>query len=226
MLASDLIAQVSTVLHDIANERWSVATHLAHLNAGLLEVVSQRPEAYVLHTPVPVAAGVTRQALPAGALRAIDFTHNLGADGNTPGKAVRMVSRDQIDAMRPTWHADPPGTSVAHCMFDARDPLTFYVYPRQKVATYVAGVLSAAPSLAAATQNLPVSDLYANALVEFCLYKARSLDAEHAANGQLAAAHYQTFISLVTGKGAVDAQFGPNANSPLNPNLTAPPRAE
>lgn len=226
MLASDLIAHVSTVLQDVDNERWTVPTHLAHLNAGLLEVVSQRPEAFVVHSAIPVAAGSTRQSLPAGTLRALDFTHNLGADGLTPGKAIRMVSRDTLDASRPTWHADPAATSVSHCTVDARDPLTFYVYPRQKAATYVAGVTSVAPVLVAATQLVPVSDLFANALVEFCLYKARSMDAEHAANPQLAAAHYQLFVSLVAGKGAVDAQFGPNPNSPLNPNQTAPARAE
>ena len=226
MLASEIIAQVSTILHDVGNDRWPVSTHLAHLNAGLLEVVAFRPEAYVTHTPIQVTAGVTRQSLPAGTLRVLDFTHNLGADGNTPGKAVRMVSRDMLDATRPTWHGDPAATSVSHCVTDSRDPLTFYVYPRQKAETYLAAVVSVAPVLAAASQLLPVSDLFANALVEFCLFKARSLDAEHAANGQLAAAHYQVFVSLVTGKGAVDAQFGPNANSPLNPNLTAPQRAE
>lgn len=53
---------------------------------------------------------------------------NMGADGLTPGKAVRMVDRDVLDGQDPDWHtrADSKVNSV---VFDELTPRNFWVTP-------------------------------------------------------------------------------------------------
>lgn len=55
---------------------------------------------------------------------------NMGADGLTRGRVVRMVARKDLDARDPDWHlASKAGTSVRHYAFDPATPRYFYVDP-------------------------------------------------------------------------------------------------
>ena len=216
MLASVVINRIANTLHDVSMERWTPQVHLDNLTSGELEIISARPEAYAVYTAIPLTAGSTRQPLPANVLRVIDVLHNLGSSGATVGKVVRLVPRDLMDAQRPTWHADNAAEQVINCMLDARDPRAMYVYPRPKTDCYLAAVVSQVPpTLVQMSQALNVPDMFANALVEYGLYKAYSIDAEHAASAQLAAAHLQAFTTMIAVKGAVDSQFSATSNSPL-----------
>lgn len=54
---------------------------------------------------------------------------NMGADGLTPGRAVRLVPREQKDASNPDWHLSDPATVVREVMHDRATPLVFWTSP-------------------------------------------------------------------------------------------------
>ncbi len=53
---------------------------------------------------------------------------NMGADGLTPGRAVRMVDRDVLDTQDPDWHTRT-GNSINSVVFDELTPRNFWVTP-------------------------------------------------------------------------------------------------
>ena len=64
-------------------------------------------------------------------------------------------------------------------------------------------------------------DIFANAVMDFVLFRAYTKDAEFASNAQLAGQHYQLFLNGVTGKGQVDMISSPNTQTSV-----AAPRPE
>ena len=214
--ALSTLTKVQTILQDTTGIRWPIDDELlGWLNDGQREVVLNKPEASVKNESVTLTTGSTKQTIPAAGIMLVDVVRNMGAAGSTPGKAVRLVTRDVLDAQRPDWHSDAnTGNYIQHFMYDPRDPKTFYVYPKAPAtALYLELVYSAAPTDCATTAStIGVDDIFANALLDYVLYRAYSKDAEYAANGQLALAHYTAFANA----------FGikPQNEQSRNPNTT------
>lgn len=226
MIASEVIDRVRNILQDTTGVRWVDSELIQWINDAQREVVMYRPEAYSVNTNFQMTAGQTKQTLPVAALRLLDVVRNLG-NGATPGRAIRIINREIMDAQRPNWHSDTAEAEVKHYMFDSRDPRTFYVYPKPSSAYWVELVYTAVPTtLTSTTGAITVRDDFANALVDYVCFRAYTKDAEYAANGQRALAHYQAFATAMGIKSQVDAAFGPASNSPLNPNNPGAPRAE
>jgi hypothetical protein len=91
-------------------------------------------------------------------------------------------------------------------MFDIRDPRKFYVYPGVSGSAYVEVVYSKNPTnLTAGTDLIQVDDIFANALINFVLYRAFLKESEYAANLATAGSYYQLFAqSLGVGQQAGD----------------------
>ncbi|MCK7581011.1 MAG: hypothetical protein MZV65_38935 [Chromatiales bacterium] len=56
---------------------------------------------------------------------------------------------------------------------------------------------------------IKLDDIYANAILDYVLYRAYSKDAEYAANAQRAALHYQAFTNALGVKTQVDTNNDP-----------------
>jgi hypothetical protein len=129
----------------------------------------------------------------------------------TGARSIRVVTEDSLNTTEPSWH-DPTvtgdathGTEVKHYIFDSEDPRKFYVYPGVAGSAYVEVVYSKNPtSIGAATDVIQVDDIFANALINFVLYRAYLKDAEYAGNQQRAGSHYQLFTQSLA-RGAVVA---------------------
>lgn len=218
-----LIDQVLATLQDVSGVRWSRTELLGYLNDGQREVVLLRPEACVTNAAFELAAGVAQQTLPSAALALVDLTHNLGGDGLTPGRAIRIVSREVLDAQSPDWRATRnTGETIEHYMYDPRDPKTFYVYPKAPDTTcYVALVYASVPlATDDAAKVIGVADIYANALTDYVLYRAYSKDAEYAQNAQLAVAYYSAFANALGVRLANSQSRNPNlSTAPFNPTV-------
>lgn len=213
LTAQNLIDRVNDTLQDTTNVRWPTAELLRYLNDGQREVVLLRPDASVTTQAVQLAANETRQALPATGVRLLDATRNMGSAGTTPGSAIRLIAREVLDTQVPTWHSDVGQTVVKHYMFDPRAPKQFYVYPRVHATTqvWVELVYSSAPTDVAGLNNtITLDDIYANALIDFVLYRAYSKDAEYAANATYATQRYQSFLASLGIKGQTDQSVNPN----------------
>ena len=226
--ALSTLTKAQTILQDTTGIRWPVDGELlGWLNDGQREVVLNKPEASVKNESVVLTAGSTKQTIPATGIMLMDITRNMGAAGTSPGKAIRLVSRDVLDAQRPDWHADAnTGSYIQHFMYDPRDPKTFYVYPKAPAtAHYLEVVYSAAPTDCATTAStIGIDDIYANALIDYVLYRAYSKDADYAQNGQLALAHFTAFMNSLGIKTQNEQSRNPNttiSNMAYNPAVAS-----
>jgi hypothetical protein len=163
----------------------------------------------------------TKQAIPADGISLIRINRNLGSSGSTPGKAIRIVSREVLDAQNPDWHTDAAIGYVKHYVYDPLDPRTFYVYPQAPSGShFVELVYSAAPTAVAAGGVISIDDIYANALLDYVMFRAYSKDAEYAANAQLAVAYYTSFANGIGLQIKNSQQRNPNyLDGGVNPNV-------
>ena len=217
---NNLIARAANIAQDQTNIRWPQAEWLDWLNDAQREVVLLKPQASVKNEPVQLTAGSTKQSIPANGIQLIDVTRNMGSTGSTAGTAIRITTREVLDAQVPTWHSDANvAGSIKHYCFDPRDPKTFYVYPKApSVAWYVECIYAANPTDCSLNGVIQLDDIYANALLNLMLHRAYSKDAEYAQNAQLATAYYQAAMQSLGVKTQNEVASNPN-NTLGNPNV-------
>ena len=221
IIASSVIEKAQIILQDITGVRWPSATELlGWLNDGQREVVVYKPNAHVKNVAHQLSPG-TRQTVPVDCVQLVDIVRNMGTTGTTPGRAIRIATREVLDAQMPNWHAARPDAVVRHFMYSALDPKTFWVYPPQPVSGvgYVDLVYGATPANATFAGVITIDDIYQNVLVDYILYRAFSKDTE-VAEAQRALTYQNAYLSALTGKMKVESGASPNTTAPANVNQT------
>lgn len=231
ILASEIFDRVRRVAQDETSVRWPLVELRIWINDALREIVLQKPTASARTVVLPLVAG-TYQSVPSQYISLLRVTRNLKTGANSPrigGRAIRVVPRDILDAQHPSWHDSsvvPLSVEVKHVIFDPADPMAFYVYPGNTGSGFVEATVSANPTpvplpalesdyevLSAYAVPLDIQDVYANALLDYVLYRAYSKDAQYAGNAQRAAGHYQQFANSLGMKVKVDAVANPNVTT-------------
>lgn len=203
--AQSIIDKAEIILQDTTNVRWEVSELLGWLNDGQREVATLRPDATNKTVSVTMVAG-TRQSLPDESARLVRVQRNMGANGATPGEAVRPTSMQLMDLHRPNWHTDSPATVVKHYMHDSRTPDVYYVWPPSTGTTQVEVVYQTQPAIVTnAANTISIGDEYANALIDYIIYRAYAKDIENPQNGALARQAYEAFRTVIVGKTEGDA---------------------
>lgn len=200
ILASSIIDKAEIVLQDVANIHSSQSELLGWLNDAQREIAILKPESTAVTKTIQLATG-TRQSLGTGstsdAYMLLKVVRNMGAAGVTPGNAIRNIPGEVLDANRPGWHSESASPTVQNLIYDPRTPTQFYVYPPNS-GSYVEIVYSALPAEVTAVGNaITISDIFANAIVDYILYRAYSKDTDHPGNAQRAVAHYQAFTTTL-----------------------------
>lgn len=221
ILNTAILAQAQTILLDASGVRWPNTELLGWLNEGQRAIVGFKPTAYMKSLAVQLAAG-TKQAAPSDCVQLVDIARNMGTDGNTPGRAIRITNRATLDAQVPNWHAATPSATVKHYTYTLLDPLRFYVYPPQPAngQGYVEITYGALPPAGVLGVAIAVEDVYAHTLLDYVLYRAFSKDTEFGADANRATAHQNAFLASLTGKAEVEAGLSPNVTAPANPKIT------
>lgn len=206
LTGANLLNRIKDTLQDTTSVRWPEAELIRYINDAQREIVNFRPESSATTTNVQLITG-TKQSLPSAGLRLIKVVRNMSAaSGSATGKrAIRIVNPDILNTQEPDWH-DPTvsgdaahTTIVKHYMFDEDDPRNYYVYPGVAGNAFVEVVYSASPTdLSGTSSTIGVDDIYANAIVDFVLYRAYMKDAEYAGNAQRASNHYQLFTGSIS----------------------------
>jgi len=219
--AQSVVDKAQVILQDTTGVRWPDSELLGWLNDGQREIVLYKPNAFIKNMSVRLVGG-TKQSLPADGVQLIDVVRNMGTNGTTPGRAVRITMREVLDSQIPDWHSETPSSVVKHYVYSVLDPKNFYVYPPQPAAGqgYVELVYGASPTDANLNGPITLDDIYQNVLVDYILYRAYSKDTEYAADQNRAAAHQTAYISALTGKTKVEVGANPNSMAPANPNVT------
>lgn len=212
-----VIDRAQTVLQDTTGVRWPVVGELVlWVNDAQREIALLKPDASATNDTITLVTG-TKQAIPSGGNRLLRAVRNMSAaSGGTGKRAVRLVSREVLDAQSPDWH-DPAVAGdaahvavIKHYIYDESNPRNFYVYPGVAGSAYLEIIYSSNPGVVAQAGTLSIPDIYANAILNYVLYMAYMKDAEYAGNSQRASSHYQLFTASVTGKGQLDAITSPN----------------
>lgn len=201
--AVDLINRVAVTLQDPTFVRWPNQELLNYLNDAQRQVVLFRPDAKAVNAPF-TCANSAKQTLPADGLRLINVLRNSG------GRAITKVDRGILDVQLPEWYETAVGTDgVKHYVYDALDPKNFYVFPKPAASHPIDIVYAMSPvdivisNYTTDTQVIGIDDIYANALMDYMMYRAYQKDSEFA-NLNRAAVYYQAFSTSLGIKSQAD----------------------
>lgn len=208
LTAANVISRASRILQDLSNVRWSTSELLGWLNDGRREMAVFRPDLYSVVTVVALVSG-TRQSIPTAGMRFLDAYRNINAD-DSPGTAIRLIQREDLDSQYPGWHGATPGVT-ANFMHDERVPRVYWVYPPAVTNAKLEISYAQEPSdITTDTTELTQEGPYSNALVDYLCYRAFVKDATFAGNLTRAAAAYAQFKTLITDGDARDITASPN----------------
>lgn len=220
--AGAILDKVSSQLLDKVNAEFSRTELLGWLNDGQREVSRIDPTANAAVANVTCVAG-TRQSIPADGWLLLDVYRNMGSSGTTPGRSVRVTSMKLLDSFDPDWHTATSTNEPYHYIFDPNDETAFWVYPpsdgTSKLQVNYAKVPAAISSEATAIE---LSDLYANALVDYVLYRAVEKASADQPVSPAAGVYWAAFSNAVSGKVQVQGELDPNQSlAPRQPNTQA-----
>ena len=199
-----ILNRAAALLNDEEYVRWEESELLEWLNDGQ-RAVAKGPstDAYVLRDNVTAVAG-TVQTLPIGAIRLVDVVRDVSTGG-----AIHQGDYAILDMMEESWRAATAGAAENY-FYDERNPLEFEVYPPQTAGTTIEVVYNAQPGDATIAGNIVISDMYADSLIDYVVYRGLSKDTEDsAAELGRATAFYRAFLLGVGYKESTDIQIEP-----------------
>jgi hypothetical protein len=220
--------RVGTVLQDLAPQftRHPEAEQVNWLNDAQLAIFKFMPSAGARRDVIKLKPG-TRQSIEAIAaadckpgdgstptapilgMQLLDIVRNMGADGLTPGKSIRVVQREILDSQTRNWH-QITGPSVDQFTYDPATPRYFYVTPGVVGNVWVEAAYTAQPARITAPVTpgteiyryeganatlLSVADEFIDDVVNYVVARAYMKNAQFAGDGGKA----NTFVSLFTG---------------------------
>lgn len=225
VIARDILSRARILLQDHESTRWSLAEMVGWFNDGQRDIVLNKPNACSRTVTVPLDVG-TLQAVPAGYLSIIRAIRNIDnpAQPQLGGKTVYMSPRDVLDATYVDWHSAAPHRRVKCVVYDIADTKSFYVYPPNDGTGNIEAVLARMPTdiaipvtvadqldIAAYTSPLGLDDIYANAILDYGIYRAYMKDAAVAGNAQRATFYYQQYAAALGLKFQAEMVANPNA---------------
>lgn len=243
----DVVRRISVLMQDTSPQyqRWPEHEIINWLNDGQVAIAKFLPLACSRVDAIKLVAG-TRQSIatiaaadckpgdgstptqPIYGKQLLNPRRNMGADGLTPGAAIRVVERDVLDSQDPDWHTRT-GSTIRSLVFDPQTPRYFYVspgvtgnvwmelaYTADPIAIPAGGVPGAELYLfaGASTTTISVDDEFVDDLVNYVVARANMAEKKWADKGA-ADKHAALFLGSLNAK--VAAVMG------ANPNLTTLP---
>lgn len=146
-LVRTFLRSVCTTLQDITPQfsRWTEIELVTYANYGQLAMAKYLPQVGARVDSIKLAPG-TKQDLtkvlaaniiPGDGSASVDTfgislmrgpMRNMGADGATPGRAIRLVDSATLDAINPDWHT-ATGAVARELVFDKEQPKAFWAVP-------------------------------------------------------------------------------------------------
>ncbi len=215
----DLISRARTLLQDTTSVRWALSELQLWLNDSYRETLNLRPDSNTLTGTFTCAAG-PRQVLTTGfanATRLVAVVRNVATTSNK--YAVHLIDRRVLDGQRRGWYTETPSVSIEQYMFDARQPKEFMVYPPATTLAQLEVLYAQVPTPhtltdvqlanSATTEVIRIDDTFANAILDYMLYRAYTKDSEQQGNAARAVAHYQAFQNSLGVSAQVNAASQP-----------------
>jgi hypothetical protein len=190
--------------------RWTDDELLRWLSDGQRTLVAMDPALGEITAPLALSQG-TKQVLPVGAFMLLDIKRNMGTDGETPGRVVTVVTRENLDRVDPNWHASLRSDVTLHYVYDPKQPRVYYVYPPSTGLNYLDVSRAASPAdFTAMNDVMTVPDLYQTALFDYVMFRAHQKDTDYAAGNDKAQAYLGLFQMFVGGHTQAVVDESPN----------------
>jgi hypothetical protein len=216
--AQSIIDKVRTQLIDPSgsSSRWTDEELLSWVSDGQRAVVAYTAGSSSITYVHTLVAG-TKQLIPTNGHQLLTVVRNMAADGVTPARATRIVTRDILDTQNPNWHTVSSSSVVQNYVFDLQEPRKFYVYPPNDGTGKVEIVYAIMPQeLTSGSDILVLQEIYQTAVFDYVMFRAHQKDSDFAAGQAVAQNYLQLFLSYVT-----QNEQGELSN---NPNLQLGPR--
>jgi hypothetical protein len=208
--AKTIIDKALIQLQDPNGARWTRSELLGWINDAQRQIVIMSPNATNKVATYQLAAG-TRQSIPSDGWTLLEVIRYMGTDGTKPGRAIRLTSRELLDAFNPDWHSDPANPMPKHYVFDLQDQTVFFVYPPNNGKGYVQVNYSPDPvDLVAETETIKLNNIFETTILDYVLYRACSKDAEYAPGLSLASGYLSTFMASMGQKNQSETSNSPN----------------
>lgn len=209
--ASSIINRVRKQLIDEGQvRRWTDTELLEWLSDGQRAIVAKAPSAFSKTASMQLAPG-TKQQIPADGHMLLEVTRNMGLDGISPGRAIRIIQRDAIDAFNPSWHQAQQTQTVQNYVYSPAQQTIFYVTPPSNGQSYIEVVYSASPPAVTSTGALiSLPDIYETTLFDYVMFRALQKDSDFGAGLQLAAAYRQLFEAFMNVSEPAKLEENPN----------------
>jgi len=168
LTANTIVARVRQTLLDPApGGTWIDDELIAHLNAGIAQLIALKPDALPTETDVVMVAGVA-QSLGTNGVLFMDCLRNAA------GNKVTVQPIHEFVRVRAGWAQDAQSANTEYVLFDPRLPRTFWVYPPAISETHLPVLQGTQPArVAALTDPIGVPDQWESALwtyVVACAY--------------------------------------------------------
>jgi hypothetical protein len=192
--AQSIIDKAVIVLNDAAFVHWTLPELCGWINSAQLDLLKHVPGSLSERRSITLVAGQALQTIPS------DCYYLLSLERIAGGNALRPVAKETLDA-RPNWF-NQAGVPTVYA-YNPDVPANFYVFKQPTVDTAVEAVFALRPVdiPSNGSGDLTVTDPYANAVLDYVLFRAFSKDAENAESGR-AMFHYQAYAAaagLATG---------------------------
>ena len=209
--AKNIIDRVRTQLIDIGStKRWTDTELLNWLSDAQRAVVAVQADASNEVTSLPLQVG-TRQRIPDDGNLLLGITRNMGADGNTPGRAIRLISREIIDSQNPDWHTELKRAVIYNYIFDPQDRVAFYVYPPSDGTGHIELNYSRVPAdMTELADPIIVQDIYRTALFDYVMFRACQKDSDFAGGQAVAQTYFQSFVAFMNADTGTETTNNPN----------------
>lgn len=205
--AKTITDKASIFLADASQSRWLPSELLGWLNDGQAEICALVPNANPSTSTIVLSAGA-KQTAPADALYVNGFIRNMGVGGTTPGGIIRQVTRNFLNSFIVNWANATSSTVVTHVAYDPADSnVDFYVYPPQPATgmSSIEIVYSKIPTaISLITDVITIRDIYANALLDYVLYRAFGKDSEYGNQSDRSQIHYKMFSQALSIKYTIE----------------------
>lgn len=251
-LVWQFLERVSRTLHDISPQfsRWTQSELVLATNDGQMAIAKYLPYScsrvdsirllpgsrqYIGSIPsARVIPGDGSSAADISGVFLQDLIRNMGTDGATPGRPIRITDREVLDTISPNWHTTV-GTSIRQYVFDPRNPTYFWVSPAvhasQNVWVEMSMLVNPSPiadgagvdysfESASSPTLLSIDDKYVDDLMSYVLARAYMKDSDFAMDANNAAFHGTTFVNSINAQAAALTGVNPNLKSlPFSPNV-------
>ncbi|MCK4826182.1 hypothetical protein KA005_61130 [bacterium] len=215
MLARPIITQVAGELNDPSFITWTEADHIANFNSARRQVILVRPDAFSSLESVLLTPGENTHNLPADSLRLLKVTRNMGADGATAGRAIRMVDMESLNTFDRDWPKASKGkTVIRETAYDDRFPTVFNTEPpaHATTAVYIEVGVSKLPTDMADpdADSLEIRDTYEQPMRQYMLHLAFAVETESQASMAKSRSFLQDFYNSLGIKTKVDKGYTPS----------------